>query len=202
MDLQLFYKACENGVICNVDALDQDTLSAGFRGACFAGHLNVVKWLISKGVNDPGGCSNASFCGRFDVVKYLVSQDMYDSNECFINACYGGHLQIAEFMISHRGVDRFDEGLYFAYAHNHFKIVEMLISNQKGLFVESNHPLLSHLNEKHVYALLEMGVLVETFSTNQNSTELLAEIQNFKAHAKTNFLISDLSKLIADYSLK
>jgi ankyrin repeat protein len=85
--------------------------------ASAAGHLKIVKYLVSKGANvnsttksNSTALRAACFDGHVEIVKFLVENnaDIEIANRhghtCLMIACYKGHLAIAKYLIS-RGAD-------------------------------------------------------------------------------------------------
>lgn len=85
--------------------------------ASAAGHLKIVKFLISKGANvnsttksNSTALRAACFDGHIDIVKFLVENnaDIEIANRhghtCLMIACYKGHFQIAKYLIN-KGAD-------------------------------------------------------------------------------------------------
>jgi ankyrin repeat protein len=85
--------------------------------ASAAGHLKIVKYLVSKGANvnsttksNSTALRAACFDGHIEIVRYLVenSADIEIANRhghtCLMIACYKGHLAISKYLIS-RGAD-------------------------------------------------------------------------------------------------
>lgn len=78
-----------------------------------AGHIKIVKYLISKGANvnsttksNSTALRAACFDGHYEIVKYLVEHDAdieisnRHGHTCLMIACYKGHYQIAKYLIS------------------------------------------------------------------------------------------------------
>lgn len=85
--------------------------------ASAAGHLKIVKYLVSKGANvnsttksNSTALRAACFDGHIEIVRYLVENnaDIEIANRhghtCLMIACYKGHLAISKYLIS-RGAD-------------------------------------------------------------------------------------------------
>ena len=85
--------------------------------ASAAGHLKIVKYLVSKGANvnsttksNSTALRAACFDGHVEIVKFLVENnaDIEIANRhghtCLMIACYKGHLAIAKYLIA-RGAD-------------------------------------------------------------------------------------------------
>ena len=108
-----------------------------FLGACRNGHLAVVVWLVSQGVdvrayNDRPLC-NACLNGHLEVAKWLVSQgdDVRAYNDKpLCNACLNGHLAIVKWLVT-QGADvhaNNDNALYIARSRNHTAVIQWLIN--------------------------------------------------------------------------
>ncbi len=68
--------------------------------ACLGGHMEIIKFMIGKGADNPnGGLYNACFGGHMEIVKLMIEKGADDSNREFHEACIGGHMEIAKFMI-------------------------------------------------------------------------------------------------------
>lgn len=85
--------------------------------ASAAGHLKIVKYLVSKGANvnsttksNSTALRAACFDGHIEIVRYLVENnaDIEIANRhghtCLMIACYKGHLAISKYLIS-KGAD-------------------------------------------------------------------------------------------------
>ncbi len=81
--------------------------------ASAAGHLRIVKYLVSKGANvnsttksNSTALRAACFDGHIEIVRYLVENnaDIEIANRhghtCLMIACYKGHLAISKYLIS------------------------------------------------------------------------------------------------------
>ena len=81
--------------------------------ASAAGHLKIVKYLVSKGANvnsttksNSTALRAACFDGHIEIVRYLVENnaDIEIANRhghtCLMIACYKGHLAISKYLIS------------------------------------------------------------------------------------------------------
>lgn len=104
--------------------------------ACEKGHLDLVKYLVSKGAKINHNykiLALASSEGRFSVVKFLVSQGAdisLNQYTAFTCACEYGHLDVVKYFIS-KGVNpQVNDNLGFKVAclKGHLHIVKYLIS--------------------------------------------------------------------------
>jgi ankyrin repeat protein len=52
-----------------------DNWNRGLDGACFGGHLDIVKFMIEKGANEWNrGLFYACYGGHLDIVKFLIEK--------------------------------------------------------------------------------------------------------------------------------
>jgi hypothetical protein len=98
--------------------------------ACFSGNLDIVKFIIEKGVDDLNwGLTGACYGGHLDIVKFIMEKGVDDLNWGLTGACYGGHLDIVKFLIE-KGANDWNRGLYGACSGRHLDIVKFTI--EKG----------------------------------------------------------------------
>jgi ankyrin repeat protein len=105
--------------------------------AAEAGDLEVVKYLVTKGVDVTNGENHAvqlaSQNGHIDMVKYLISQGAdinAGGNHVVSLASWGGHLEMVKFLVSQgANVNASDNNALFMAAHGgHSEVVKYLIS--------------------------------------------------------------------------
>lgn len=110
------YTACKSGDLDRVkkyvesgDSIHQvNTKTSNFPifGACIGGHLDVVKYLVSRGVSASFGrnfvIALAVKHGHLEVVRYLVSQgaDVFTDTCPLDYACKFGHLNIVKYLVN------------------------------------------------------------------------------------------------------
>jgi ankyrin repeat protein len=155
MDQNRFLKACKNGDITTLKSLDYSKIyihanaELAFQLACWNGHLEVVKYLISlepesgrinvHALNEEA-FRNACENGHLDVVKYLISLEpshnrinihaMYE--DAFRLACENGHLPIVKYLISlepEYGLINIHARYEWAFRYGSFQIQHLLIRN-------------------------------------------------------------------------
>ncbi len=116
----------------DIHAQDDDTL----RWASIAGHLEVVKYLVSEGadIHAENDCAArwASVKGHLEVVKFLVLEgaDIHAENdESVIWASSNGHLEVVKFLVS-EGADvnaENDWAVIWASSNGHLEVVKYLV---------------------------------------------------------------------------
>jgi ankyrin repeat protein len=117
--------------------LKKESLEDWFQSACRNGHLEVVKYLVSLGVDihvwEEYGFRWACMNGHLEVVKYLVSLgvNIHTMEEWgFRLACQNGHLEVVKYLVS-LGVDihAMEEwGFRSACENGHLEVVKYLVS--------------------------------------------------------------------------
>lgn len=122
------------------------------------GHLDVVKYLISVGVNprveDGRALGDAAYHGHLDVVKYLYSQGVteFSRDEALGEAAGGGHLNIVQYLLE-QGVDvNALEGqalINAAWAGN-LPIVKFLVAKGADLHAQEDQAITDAIEEKRL----------------------------------------------------
>ena len=112
--------------------------------------LNIIKKLISKGVNIHAGSSYAlhwaSKNGHLEIVKLLLSKgaDVHAGNNCALRcASENGHLEIVKLLLS-KGADvhaAYNYALGWASFNGHLEIVKLLISKGADVHADDNAAL-------------------------------------------------------------
>lgn len=105
---QIFHlaRACEETLIHSILALGpQPHLCVeAFRGACSAGHVRLIQYLIDQGVNAEVGLSLAYENYRENVVEMLVSHGAHDWSVALIGAVHGNHTKLVDTLLT-KGAD-------------------------------------------------------------------------------------------------
>jgi ankyrin repeat protein len=108
----------------------EHTFNEGFNNACSHGHEDIVKLMISKGVNDwNSGLYYACEGGHMNLIHLMIEKGAHDWNLGFSGACSGGHIDIANLMIK-KGAKHFNNGFCNACECNHIDIVKLIIEKQ------------------------------------------------------------------------
>lgn len=183
-DLQMVKKLIKEGVNINTD----DSLP--LKLACESGYLDIVKYLIEKGV-DPDNYKYidiATEFGHLEVVKYLVKLNTSihsGMNECLVASASGGHLEIVKYFLDFHSDKNLslEEPLLEAIKYDRLPIVKYLIKqganihdcNDYGLLVASN---LRHL--EMVKYLVGLGCNVNLIK-DPNLCKQMKEYQQLKS---------------------
>ena len=125
---QAFYGACRSGNSSLIEIFQGASCNKGLDGACYGGHLELAKSMISKGARDyDASLYYASRGGHLVLVELLISTGVCDYNNGLYGACCGGHLQLAELMII-KGADDYYEAFRAASYGGHLPLIELVIS--------------------------------------------------------------------------
>lgn len=110
--------------------------------ACTRGHLNIVKYLVSKGLDITTRynicLTNACANGHLEVVKYLLTQvnDLHlFADRAIIQACRNGHLNIVKFLMS-LGSRDCGKAVFVAATNGQFEVFKYLTSISEDARVE------------------------------------------------------------------
>lgn len=82
-----------------------------FRQSCYYGHLDIVKYLISKTNTEvdlyesiKSGCEEASANGHIRIVKYLLSKNIkFDLRDSFNRSCQNNRLKLVRYFVLKKG---------------------------------------------------------------------------------------------------
>jgi ankyrin repeat protein len=98
--------------------------------ACKSRNLDLIKLLISMGVNDwNGGMKTALNENNTEVAELMITKGANDWSEGLIGACKNNNSSIINLMIE-KGANNWNKGLYGACIGGHENIVNMMI--EKG----------------------------------------------------------------------
>lgn len=157
--------------------------------AAAAGHLDIVKLLISHGakVNSTTRTNStplraACFDGHLEIVKYLVQHgaDIEVANRhghsCLMIACYKGHIRIAKYLLSlkasvNRKSVKGNTALHDCAESGSLEILKLLIENGATMDVDSYGKfliLLKYYNYCNIFYVLGMTPLLAAAVTGHN----------------------------------
>jgi len=110
--------------------LDKENLNAVLSGASEGGHLDIVKYIESKGANTWNmALIQASLHGHLDIVKYAESKGANYWDCAIKGASLGGYLDIVKYSES-KGANDWNWALNYASLNGHLDIVKY--SESKG----------------------------------------------------------------------
>ncbi len=204
---QQFINACCDGDINTVKTLmsnnNELNLHGGLSNACYSGHMEIVKLLISKGITHFDlGLYYACYSGHMEIVKLLISKGATAYNNGLIGACKNGHEEIAELMISkgaHNAVVRepsvslnLDDVLYHAIMNNRKKIVLLLLL--KGANIDRYHIILKF---EDIYYLLQKGY--KKFGQFNNIVDECKKWKQEFSNTANELFIKDVANLLIEF---
>ena len=126
----------------NINAQTEETQETALTLACCGGFLEVAQFLIDHGADIELGASTplmeASQEGHIDIVKYLISKGSNihavtnTMDTALTYACANGHTRIAEFLLS-CGADVVSYNEYLVqYDYEKFKCITIVASSDLG----------------------------------------------------------------------
>ncbi len=129
-------KACRNGntdliqlLIDNTDCT-YHTWENCLIGACEGGHINLVRYFISKGAKWESGFSYACKSGNLELVKLIIEKANLCEVRCWnlglYSACQNGHVNVVNLMID-KGATHWNGGLLAACESGHLQLVKYMI---------------------------------------------------------------------------
>lgn len=96
-------------------------------GACYGGHMNIIKDMINQGfVEWDEGLMQASIAGHMDIVKLMVENGAHRWDTAALHACQRGHINIVKFMLEKGAVNAHDY-MHYACYYNDINLVNLLI---------------------------------------------------------------------------
>jgi hypothetical protein len=91
-----------------------------FSGACEGGHSELVDLLIANGAESwRSGATSACRGNHFDIAKRLVDRScdpLSSWDACLIGASAGGHLELVDTILAHRGTKELEDPIAFTKA--------------------------------------------------------------------------------------
>lgn len=190
------------------DLLEQviDDWNPALYGACQCGHMDLVKFAISKGATDWNqGLSEAAFGNHMEIVQFMINCGA-TKLECGLwGASSGGSsLELVEYIISKGTAQSADFwntrhwnfALSRAFLGRHMHLVHFfIIKGSQGVSAGISWPE----HKKEISELLYLGARVRSFYIRR-VTDLELEIKNVQlAIKKRNVLLPELLKLVSSY---
>ncbi|MEM7174083.1 MAG: ankyrin repeat domain-containing protein, partial [Bacteroidota bacterium] len=105
--------------------------------ACKNGHLDLVKYLVKKGLKlDDTHMSNACKSGHLNLVQYFVKKSLALKPEHMEKACENGHLDLVKYLVENEnGLNPSQYNLRKACENGHLSLVKYL--GAQGLTINS-----------------------------------------------------------------
>lgn len=220
-----FYNACSNGDLKTVKAFVQSgeyNCKFGICDACRGGHLEIVKFLISKSKKPDWDYYFYYACrgGCLEIIHFLIYKGANDWNWGFYGACSSGHLNIVKFLIYYvekvvgKSLD-LNYGLYGACYSKSLEIVKFLVLKIEADKVDKEINTVSNKikcsNDLHKYykwteheteikELLYLKTPLSAFQLISGFQKLKTLVDNTKHAVKAaNVLVPDLLNVVAHY---
>jgi ankyrin repeat protein len=163
------------------------------------GHLDIIELILEDGINNiriNDVVQKASLGGHINVIKYLMSKDNKDNidiNDAMVSACTGGHISVVKYFIS-LGASSFNRGLYDAIMSGNKDLMLLLLN--LGDISKSTYSFLYIAafkgNMDMILTLIEHGEI------NYNSIAYGASMA--KSESNTKVLIFSVNKGATNYN--
>jgi hypothetical protein len=125
-----FHYACKGGNIELIEYMLSKGInpSSGIKGACLGGNMNIVKFLISKGAMMKNCLSYACVSGNIEIVKLCLEDEIEYGNNAFIGACESGNMDIVNLLIEKGGYRNWEDGIKGACAGGKIDVAKYIVS--------------------------------------------------------------------------
>jgi hypothetical protein len=97
-----------------------------FRGACAGGHKKLINMDMLSSDYIQTGLRTASKHNQTHIIE-LLDPINKQNNQVFLGLCSGGHIDSIKNMLG-ENIDNINGGLLQALSHNHFDVVDLLVS--------------------------------------------------------------------------
>lgn len=137
----------------------EDTLASVFEHE----HMDTANYLVSIGAGVTEHADETLFCcsqvGNMEMIQYLVSQGVSITDLSFIVAVENGHLELIKFALSTYPSQESklslvrscqNEAIWSACYHNHFEVVQYLVSVGADITDDQNMCLISTCEQGHL----------------------------------------------------
>lgn len=198
------------GTVClNLTQLNIfNSLNNGLYGACNGGHIEIVKFLISKGVTDWNGgslgacCSEGGdMCKNVVIIMLMIAFGASNFEMILKYACSRGYIELAQLAILNGAVN-FKGGLVTACKNGNAEMVRLMIKHGSGNITRT------YLNEglqEVVHGNENTDILNLLITAGANNLERLKNIKDFKLYCRycrhTNIAvdIKKYTKFLCEY---
>jgi hypothetical protein len=116
-----------------------------FLGACAGGHEKLISMAMLSSIDFiQTGLRTASKHNQTHIIK-LLDPINKQNNQVFLGLCAGGHIDSIKNMLG-ENIDNINGGLLRALSHNHFNVVDLLVSRGAVLDYVIKPVVSKHLN--------------------------------------------------------
>ena len=127
--------------------------------ACKNGDLELVKYLVEKGVHvDDYAIRYASEYGHFEIVKYLFEKGAPISDWAISNASMHGHLEIVKYLFE-KGASIDIHAIHWALRSGRIDVVKYLVSVNAPPYIHDSEKISVIINDTRKYRILILPIL-------------------------------------------
>jgi len=106
-----------------------DAICGIFMQACYDGYLEIVQFLIYKGIDYfDHGLENACLGGHIEIVQLMINNGADNWDGAFCNAYKNGNIKIIELLIEH-GAQNWDYGLILAHSMADKELIQFMLDH-------------------------------------------------------------------------
>lgn len=166
-------KACDNNDYKTIDFIAnmKDTFNFNLNFLCRAGNLELVKYLVEKGIklnNQELQC--ACISGNLELVKYIVEKGFNNYNTAIYGACVSKNIDIMKYLVEELNIPITTDNIVSACNTNNSEIINYLIVKSP----ESYNKIINNKNH-HDYELVLSGGQNKQNKVNSRAREDLLE---------------------------
>ena len=96
-----------------------------------AENMEMIEWLVFKGVKSAHAVSVAAGLGRLDLVKFLISNNSNPLSSAMVSAACGGHLKVIKYLHFEVGLKSETAAMDYAASNGHLEVIKFLHENLK-----------------------------------------------------------------------
>lgn len=181
--------------LTKLNTLNSLSLNNGLCGACYGGHIEIVKFMISKGATDYAAGLFAACTGDGDedyacknvmkyveIIKLMVTYGASNFEMILKYACLCGNIELAQLAIENGAVD-FERGLVTACKNGSAEIVRLIIKHGTRIGVIPKVCLNDGLC-KVVYGNENTDIINLLIIQGANNLESLKNTKDFKLYCR------------------